>query len=83
MKKLTRSEYFKLNPVLKLLYNIYLFFCAIYIIGGIDTKSDGVINLFSDVSEEFSLFDANNKFIMGHNLVTKFAEMFYNNIKGA
>ena len=29
MKKLTRSEYFKLNAVQKILYNIYLFFCAI------------------------------------------------------
>ncbi len=29
MKKLTRSEYFKLNVIQKLLYNIFLFLCAI------------------------------------------------------
>lgn len=47
MKKLTRSEYFKLNAVQKLLYNIYCFFCAIPpILAGIGKAIWGGIKSF-------------------------------------
>ena len=62
MKKLTRSEYFKLNAVQKLLYNIYLFFCAIppilasigkAIWGGIKGFCKGIKNEIVDTVKTF------------------------------
>lgn len=62
MKKLTRSEYFKLNAVQKILYNIYLFFCAIppilasigkAIWGGIKGFCKGIKNEIVDTVKTF------------------------------
>ena len=62
MKKLTRSEYFKLNAVQKLLYNIFLFFCAIppilasigkAIWGGIKGFCKGIKNEIVDTVKTF------------------------------
>ncbi len=62
MKKLTRSEYFKLNAVQKLLYNIYCFFCAIppilagigkAIWGGIKGFCKGIKNEVVDTIKTF------------------------------
>ena len=62
VKKLTRSEYFKLNAVQKILYNIYLFFCAIppilasigkAIWGGIKGFCKGIKNEIVDTVKTF------------------------------
>ena len=62
MKKLSRSEYFKLNTVQKILYNIWLFFCAIppiiagigkAIWGGIKGFCKGIKNEIVDTVKTF------------------------------
>ena len=62
MKKLSRSEYFKLNTVQKILYNICLFFCAIppiianvgkAIWGGIKGFCKGIKNEIVDTIKTF------------------------------
>jgi hypothetical protein len=49
----------------------------------INSEIEKITQNYPKENLKFSLFDANNKFIVGHNSVTKFAEMFYSNIKGA